>query len=142
MAFIMKHLNSYKKQRKSYKPLILIIGDSIFGGMKVHENIRTLRHARCFTQQHMAKKLGMDVANYSRIERGVAKLTVERLKEIADILNTGITELVNVNIQNAMGQVNDMTDAAKVQDLLKQNNLLLEVMLGELRKMRSLENEK
>jgi len=132
----MKPLNYYKKQRKNYKSLTGLHHRSIFDGMKVHENIRALRMTRGFTQQHMAKKLGMDVANYSRIERGVAKLTVERLKEIAEILNTGIAELVNLNIQHSIGQTNEKPDERKVKELLKQNNLLLEGIMEELRRMR------
>ena len=136
----MKALNYYKKQRKSYKSLFRVISDSIFVSMKVHENIRVVRMARGLTQEFMARKLKMDIANYSRIERGVAKLTVERLQEISDILNTGISELVNRNIQNTIGQAN--AEESGMQDLLKQNNVLLEGIREELRRMRgNIDNE-
>lgn len=134
----MKSLNYYKKPRKNYNPLFALYYRSIFGGMKVHENIRALRMARGLTQEFMAKKLKMDVANYSRIERGVARLTVERLQEIAEILHTGISELVHLNIQNTLGSAS--SEDARMQDLLKQNNALLEGIREELRRMR--ENEK
>ncbi|HXH18556.1 MAG TPA: helix-turn-helix transcriptional regulator [Chitinophagales bacterium] len=136
----MKPLNYYKKPRKSYKPLFALYHRSIFGGMKVHENIRALRMAKGLTQEFMAKKLKMDVANYSRIERGVAKLTVERLQEIAEILNTGINELVHLNIQNTLGSAS--SEDARMQELLKQNNALLEGIREELRRMRDTDNEK
>ncbi|GIW50643.1 MAG: hypothetical protein KatS3mg080_1254 [Anoxybacillus sp.] len=96
--------------------------------------------AKGLTQEFMAKKLKLDVANYSRIERGVAKLTVERLQEIAEILNTDISELVNLNIQNSIGKA--ASDDARMQDLLKQNNLLLEGIMEELKRMSSLNNKK
>lgn len=136
----MKPLNHYKKPCKSYKSLFALLHRSIFGGMKVHENIRALRMAKGLTQEFMAKKLKLDVANYSRIERGVAKLTVERLQEIAEILNTDISELVNLNIQNSIGKA--ASDDARMQDLLKQNNLLLEGIMEELKRMSSLNNKK
>ena len=135
----MKHLNYYKKQRKSYKSVYPVFLCSTFGGMKVNENIRALRMVRGLTQEFMAKKLKIDVANYSRIERGVAKLTIERLQEIAEILNTGISELVNLNISNTLGQTS--SEDARTQELLKQNNALLEGIREELRRMRG-ENEK
>lgn len=130
----MKPLNYYKKQRKNYNPHFPAFHPSIFGGMKVNENIRALRMARGLTQEFMAKKLKMDVANYSRIERGVAKLTVERLQEIAEILHTGISELVHLNIQHDLGQT--APDDANMQELLKQNNTLLEGIRAELKRMR------
>lgn len=130
----MKPLNYYKKPRKNYKPRFPAFYPSIFGGMKVNENIRALRMARGLTQEFMAKKLKMDVANYSRIERGVAKLTVERLQEIAEILNTGISELASLNIASSIGRTG--SEDARMQELLKQNNTLLEGIREELRRMR------
>ena len=55
--------------------------------MKIHEKIRTIRQAKGLTQDYIADKLYLDTVNYGRIERGQAKLTMDRFLKIAEILN-------------------------------------------------------
>lgn len=54
--------------------------------MKIHEKIRTIRQTKGLTQDYLADKIGIDTVNYGRIERGQAKLTVDRFLEISEIL--------------------------------------------------------
>ena len=51
-------------------------------------NIRKMRELRGYKQEHMAEGLGIDKSTYGDIESGTSKLTVERLKKIADLLGT------------------------------------------------------
>lgn len=53
---------------------------------KVAERIRIFRLAKNYSQQNMADELGITVAAYSNIERGVTDITVTRLYQIAEIL--------------------------------------------------------
>jgi transcriptional regulator with XRE-family HTH domain len=55
--------------------------------MNIQEKIRSLRQSKGYTQDYMAHKLDIDTVNYGRIERAQAKLTVERLIKICDILS-------------------------------------------------------
>lgn len=56
--------------------------------------IRRLREERNVTQEYMASKLNIGVTAYGNIERNdVKRLTVDRLKEIADILKVHVFEL-------------------------------------------------
>jgi transcriptional regulator with XRE-family HTH domain len=67
--------------------------------MKIHDKIRTFRQAKGFTQDYVADKLNLDAANYGRIERGHAKITVERLTQLSEILQFNIADLFsNSNI--------------------------------------------
>jgi len=61
--------------------------------MKIHDKIRTFRQAKGFTQEYVAEKLHLDAANYGRIERGHAKLTIERLQKLSEILEFDIVDL-------------------------------------------------
>ncbi len=54
---------------------------------KVLERIRNLRLLKGYTQEYMATRLEMDPSNYGRIERGEAKLTLERFLKICQILD-------------------------------------------------------
>lgn len=56
--------------------------------------IRRLREERNVTQEYMASKLNIGVTAYGNIERNdIKRLTVDRLKEIADIFKVHVFEL-------------------------------------------------
>jgi len=130
----MKPLNYYKKPRKSYKSPTGLHHCSIFGGMKVHENIRALRLAKGFTQEQLAAGLHIDVANYSRIERGISKITVDRLEKIARILNLQVADILNLQLSSFPGS------AEKQTHLMERNNQLLEKMLHEVKELGDFRN--
>ena len=67
--------------------------------MKITEKIKKIRIDRGYTQQYMAEKLFIDTVNYGRIERGQAKLTIDRLIKIAQLLNVEIYELLKADIK-------------------------------------------
>ncbi|MDB5000704.1 MAG: transcriptional regulator [Mucilaginibacter sp.] len=58
-------------------------------------NIRNKREKLNYTQEYLAAKLGISQNAYSKIELGYTKITVERLFQIADILETDLMELIN-----------------------------------------------
>lgn len=55
--------------------------------MALAQKIKKLRELRDLTQEHVAKELGMDQSAYSRIEKGMTKISHERLVKIATVLN-------------------------------------------------------
>ena len=48
-----------------------------------------------YTQAHIADKLGIGQRAYSKIENGDTKLTLDRLTELAKILETDVTKLID-----------------------------------------------
>jgi transcriptional regulator with XRE-family HTH domain len=66
------------------------MNSSILGG-----KIRHIRELRNLTQDHMARQLGMDQSQYSKIETGRTRPTEERLEMIAKILDIPLAELLN-----------------------------------------------
>ena len=57
-------------------------------------NIRNARIAKDYSQEYMAFKLGISQNAYSKIELGYSSVTVNRLFEIAVILESEIHNLV------------------------------------------------
>ncbi len=57
--------------------------------------IKKYRELKNYTQEFMADQLNISQNTYSKIETGGIKLTVDRLKQIAEILETPIEELLN-----------------------------------------------
>ena len=58
-------------------------------------NIRHKREYRNYTQEYLALKLNISQNAYSKIELGYTKITLERLFQIADILEFDAAELIN-----------------------------------------------
>ncbi|QEC77084.1 helix-turn-helix domain-containing protein [Mucilaginibacter ginsenosidivorax] len=57
-------------------------------------NIRKTREQLSYTQEYLAAKLKISQNAYSKIELGYTKITVERLFQIAAILEVDVHELI------------------------------------------------
>ena len=58
-------------------------------------NIRNKREYRNYTQEYLAFKLNISQNAYSKIELGYTKITVERLFQIAEVLEFDVVELMH-----------------------------------------------
>lgn len=65
--------------------------------MDTGEKIRLLRRKRSMTQEDMATALDISQRAYSKIETGEVSLKLERLEEIARLLNVQLGELFSDN---------------------------------------------
>lgn len=63
----------------------------------IHNKIKRLREQNDLTQQEMADKLNMHLKTWQKVENGITKLDIERLQLIADVLETTIEDLINVD---------------------------------------------
>ncbi|OJW15790.1 helix-turn-helix transcriptional regulator [Mucilaginibacter sp. 44-25] len=63
----------------------------------VAANIRRKRETLNYTQEYLAAKLKISQNAYSKIELGYTKITVERLFQIAEILETNLADLIEYN---------------------------------------------
>ncbi len=57
-------------------------------------NIRKVREYRNYTQDYLAAKLEISQNAYSKIELGYSKITLDRLFQIALILEVEVTQLL------------------------------------------------
>ena len=57
-------------------------------------NIKKSRELKGLRQQDMADKLSMNIRTYQNLENGETKLDLERLEQIAEILETSMEELL------------------------------------------------
>lgn len=56
--------------------------------------LRTARRASGFTQKELAEELGVEAITVSRWERGVTSPSLPRLRRIAELTGTAVSELV------------------------------------------------
>lgn len=61
----------------------------------IHRKIKQIRATRELTQSFMADKLSISLKAYQNFENGVSKLDFERLKEVAEILEMEVEDLIN-----------------------------------------------
>ena len=60
--------------------------------------IKVLRNLKNLSQDDIAGKLFIDKSYYSKIERGLTNPTIIYLRNLAKVLDSDLTELVNLNI--------------------------------------------
>jgi transcriptional regulator with XRE-family HTH domain len=65
-------------------------------------NIRRIREFRNYTQDYLAAKLKISQNAYSKIELGYSSITLNRLVEIAEILEIDLVDLVCRDSENVI----------------------------------------
>lgn len=63
----------------------------------IYGNIQRIRLEKGFSQEYMADRMNMTQNNYSKLERGLIQLTIERLYQIAEIFETDVSEIIEYN---------------------------------------------
>jgi transcriptional regulator with XRE-family HTH domain len=80
----------------------------------INASIRTIRKKRGFDQKSFADLLNIQVNTYGKIERGEIKLTVDRLYEIAHLLDVTPNEILNFHNKPVLQRKNDRWNVAYV----------------------------
>ncbi|WP_038311864.1 helix-turn-helix domain-containing protein, partial [Kingella kingae] len=62
--------------------------------MEAREKIRLARELNQWSQEEMAEKLEMSANGYAKIERGQTNINIEKLKQIAQIFNIDMVNLI------------------------------------------------
>jgi len=60
-------------------------------------NIRKIREHLNYTQEYLAMKLNISQNAYSKIELGYTKITLERLYQIAQVLEVDLIDLIKAD---------------------------------------------
>lgn len=63
--------------------------------MESSEKIKIMREMNQWTQEEVAEKLGMSTTGYAKIERGQTNVSVEKLKQIAQVFNLNVAQLLD-----------------------------------------------
>ena len=111
-------------------------------------NIKRIRDQKGYSQEYMALQLGISQATYSKLESQKVekdqKLTIGRLQEIADILKTDITALLDSSTLTIHNQTNNEGAYGNgyVENLHIENKETTKKLIQTLEKViQTLENE-
>lgn len=76
--------------------------------MNINEKIRRIRESKEWSQEQMAEKLNMSLNGYAKIERGETKLYLDKLEQIAQILDIDVVELIQSGEKNICFQIESL----------------------------------
>lgn len=83
--------------------------------MELTDRIRKLRLAKGYTQEYMAMQLGMSDGNYSNMELGKTKISVEWLTKIAGVFGLKLSELLDeATTFNEEGMIYQKSDSMQL----------------------------
>ena len=82
----------------------------------IGERIKIKRRSKKITQEKLAELLDVTVGYVGQLERGITKINLDRLSEIADVLDTDITVLLGGSSYYSSNYLSD--DIARLIDKL------------------------
>lgn len=94
--------------------------------MNINEKIRRIRESKEWSQEQMAEKLNMSLNGYAKIERGETKLYLDKLEQIAQILDIDVVELIQSGEKNICLQIESPVLGAIYQGV-GESSLLIEI---------------
>jgi transcriptional regulator with XRE-family HTH domain len=96
----------------------------------IGENIKRFRDLRKYSQEYMAAQLNINQSSYAKIEKGDTKITVHRLKQIAEVLDVDMSLLLNSSRQTIFNLYDNQTANGRVENL---HNHLPERLIADYR---------
>lgn len=93
--------------------------------MNINEKIRRIRESKEWSQEQMAEKLNMSLNGYAKIERGETKLYLDKLEQIAQILDIDVVELIQSGEKNICFQIE--SPLGLVYQGVGESSLLIEI---------------
>jgi transcriptional regulator with XRE-family HTH domain len=74
----------------------------------IKNKIKSIRELKNYTQEYMAKQLGVTQAGYSKIEKGITILSYEKLVAIAHILEVSVEDIISFDGQKYFNSFNNV----------------------------------
>jgi len=85
---------------------ILLLGKNVMD-FKIGFKIKKLRELKNYTQAYMAERLNMGVSGYNKIENDRTEITLSKILSIAEVLETDLETILNLDTKNMYFQHNE-----------------------------------
>lgn len=97
----------------------------------VAKNIKKYRELKGYSQEYMAHEMEITQASYAKLENNATKINVERLFLIAELLETDVSDILELNKHRVYNQnVHDHgVGRQEVQNLYQDNKEVYEKLL-------------
>lgn len=100
---------------------------------KAELRIRSFREAKGYTQEYMAEMLDICQSTYANLESGKSSLSIERLLEIAAVLELDFHQLLVLNGKEHVDGKSPLYDMPSSDHLHEETKKLYEQLVEELR---------
>lgn len=101
--------------------------------MEIHDKIRAMREINQWSQEEMAEKLAMSPTGYAKIEHGKTNITLDKLKQIAQIFNIDLVELITSQERSFFFSIGDNTNNHNyvgINEMVAMENEKLKLLLA------------
>lgn len=85
---------------------ILLWGRKVMD-LKIGFKIKKLKELKNYTQAYMADRLNMGVSGYNKIENDKTEITLSKILSIAEVLETDLETILNLDTKNMYFQHNE-----------------------------------
>ena len=96
--------------------------------------IKKLRNNKGLSQEEIADQMGITLAAYSKIERGLTDPSFSRMKQIAQILKFDLSEILYSGEANPYDQFEEEKDNENYRFVTKKEFYELKLLVQELQK--------
>lgn len=112
--------------------------------MNVGKNIKQLRELKNLTQSYVSDRLNMSIGGYSKIESGQTDVSFSKILQIAEILETDLSTILDFDPKNIFnqchnnnsvisGNVNTQNIQGNILDMLTKIKKDIDAMKDEIR---------
>ena len=105
-------------------------------------NIRSCRESRGYSQDYMAEMLHICQSSYANIELGKTSLSLERLMQIAEILNADVYSLMEEKKKDEHSLHGKQTPTQSITHLVQMHDQAINELKNEIDFLRKLVMEK
>ena len=97
----------------------------------IAKNIKKYREIKGYSQEYVAHQLNINQASYAKLENNSTKITIDRLFSIAKLLETEISEILDLKNQTIFNQTdNEIANAfGKVEHYYQENKEVYQELL-------------
>jgi transcriptional regulator with XRE-family HTH domain len=79
--------------------------------------IKSIREKKGLSHEYVGMKLGISQAAYTKIERGQTNLALDRLYQIAEVLDVKLSELLGIDLKTEFNQITNDNSTGYLQKI-------------------------
>jgi transcriptional regulator with XRE-family HTH domain len=83
------------------------------------QNIRTLRHQKGWSQEDVARQLGISIPAFSKIETGITDINLSRLEQVAGIFGLSAVQLLTLadgNVEQFTAEMDTVNEKLHIRE--------------------------
>lgn len=109
---------------------------------KTGNRIRQMRELKGLSQDNLAFELEISQSSYARLEKKDERISIKRLMDIAGVLKTSVSELLDEKTQKDINQQNSENSTGYLENIINSDKEHIKTLKEEIAFLRKLIEEK